>query len=174
MLKIVISLIGMFVFLGCASVEFIPSKPQESYIQATRKTELIAKEQTQIVIIATHLNAYDTKKYPNTKGEFFLLDIYQANGDKKAFLENGYMLTLNGGAKPLKIEKITKESLESLQDINLENLSKWGTYYLVEFAPQSVRVRNSLRLIIAHKDFGENYLYYGFKPLDKDDLREKH
>lgn len=62
---------------GCVNVEsfksrLIPSKPEESYIQATRKSELVFEDVTRIVLIAVHLNAFDEQHYPHEKGEVFL------------------------------------------------------------------------------------------------------
>ena len=94
----------VLLFFGCEAKKsgLIPEKLEESYIQATRKTELIAKGNTQVVVIATHLNEYDSQKYPRDEGEVFFLDIYEANG-KRNILKNGYELTLNNGVKPTKI-----------------------------------------------------------------------
>ena len=94
----------VLLFFGCEAKKsgLIPEKLEESYIQATRKTELIAKGNTQVVVIATHLNEYDSQKYSRDEGEVFFLDIYEANG-KRNILKNGYELTLNNGVKPTKI-----------------------------------------------------------------------
>ena len=145
-------------FVGCGSHLGVTFKQQEeSYIQATRKTELIVADRVQIVLIATHLNAFNAQDYPHQKG--------------KTLFENGYTLSLENGEKPL---KITQLSREELQDFMQENATKWGEYYLVEFAPQNQFVQNSLQLFITHKEYGSNFLKFGFKALNKESLRDKN
>lgn len=61
------------------------------------------------MVIATHLNEFDSKKYPRDAGEVFFLDIYEANG-KKNILKNGYELTLNNGVKPTRIIQLKKRT----------------------------------------------------------------
>lgn len=96
-------LIGILLILnGCTKMEslkskLIPSKPEESYIQATRKSELVFDEITRIVLIAVHLNSYDEKNYPHENGEVFFVDVYQSEQNSLGFLENGYRLTLSNG-----------------------------------------------------------------------------
>ncbi|EES89756.1 hypothetical protein [Helicobacter canadensis] len=164
MLKGVLFFMVLF-FFGCEAQksDLMPKKLEESYIQATRKTELIAKGNTQVVVIATHLNEFDSKKYPRDAGEVFFLDIYEANG-KKNILKNGYELTLNNGVKPTRIIQLKKEDLEGLI---LQNATQWGEYYWVEFPKQDKRTQDRLMLILSHKDFGENTLKFGFKKITR-------
>ena len=159
-------------FVGCGSHLGVTFKQQEeSYIQATRKTELIVADRVQIVLIATHLNAFNAQDYPHQKGEFFFIDAYQSRQNGKTLFENGYTLSLENGEKPL---KITQLSREELQDFMQENATKWGEYYLVEFAPQNQFVQNSLQLFITHKEYGSNFSKFGFKALNKESLRDKN
>ena len=155
-------------FYGCSGIsfdfDFIPSKPEESYIQATRKGELVWQDKTQIVVVATHLNDFDEKKYPKEEGDVFFLDVYQSNSHNKGFLENGYTLRLSNGEQPTEILPLKKKELQGLMKANA---MRWGEYYFVRFMPQDKRTRDSLRLIISHPDFGENQLNFGFKALKK-------
>ncbi|MCL9822449.1 hypothetical protein [Helicobacter colisuis] len=155
----------VLLFFGCEAKKsgLIPEKLEESYIQATRKTELIAKGNTQVVVIATHLNEYDSQKYPRDEGEVFFLDIYEANG-KRNILKNGYELILNNGVKPTKITQLKKRDLEGLI---LQNATQWGEYYRIEFPKQDKRTQDRLMLILSHKDFGENTLRFGFKKITR-------
>lgn len=169
---LVISLIFLY---GCVDVKsfksrLIPSKPEESYIQATRKSELVFDEITRIVLIAVHLNAYDEEYYPHEKGEVFFVDVYQNEQNSLGFLENGYHLTLGNGEAPIKITRLQREDL---QDSMQQNAMRWGEYYLLEFAPQDKRVQDSLTLILSHPKFGQNSLKFGFKGLSKQDLKGK-
>ncbi len=150
---------------GCATQQSLlaPKQLEESYIQATRKTELITKDSTQVVVIATHLNAYNAEKYPREEGEIFFLDIYEANG-RKNFFENGYELTLENGMKPLKVTKLKKEDLVGLMR---ENATQWGEYYWVEFPRQNKRTQERITLILSHKDFGKNTLQFGFRKIKR-------
>lgn len=163
------------IFSGCVDIDsvksrLIPSKPEESYIQATRKSELVFDETTRIVLIAVHLNTFDEQKYPHEKGEIFFIDVYQSAQNSKGFLENNYRLSLSNGESPFKITRLQKEDL---QDFMLQNAMRWGEYYLVEFAPQDKRVQDSLTLVLSHPEFGENILKFGFKGLSKEELRGK-
>lgn len=170
-----ILILSLAVLSGCVDVDsvkskLIPSKPEESYIQATRKSELVFDETTRIVLIAVHLNAYDEQKYPHEKGEIFFVDVYQSAQNSKGFLENGYNLKLSNGESPVKITRLQKEDL---RDFMLSNAMRWGEYYWVEFAPQDKRVQDSLMLVLSHPKFGENTLKFGFKGLSKEELRGK-
>ncbi|MDE5603013.1 MAG: hypothetical protein K2I71_03720 [Helicobacter sp.] len=153
--------------VGCAndSVNFIkltPSFLEESYIQATRKTEIIYQQKTQIILIATHLNEFDKEAYHKQKGEVFFVSVYQSDGGKDFFKE--YNLVLNNGEKPLKITPLKASELEGLM---AEYAMPWGEYYLLEFPPQNKRIQDRLSLTISHKKFGENTLNFGFKALQK-------
>lgn len=176
MLKGIIFGVVLVFFLGCESVKSViaPQKLEEAYIQATRKTELITENRVQVVLIATHLNAFDEKRYPDDVGEVFFVDVYQSFQNEvensKGFFENGFHLTLSNGETPIKITPLKKEQLEGLIQ---SNATSWGEYYLVEFLPQDKRTRNSLQLLLQHKDFGENYLNFGFKSLSKEALKDK-
>ncbi len=169
-------LIGILLILnGCAKMEslkskLIPSKPEESYIQATRKSELVFDEITRIVLIAVHLNSYDEKNYPHEKGEVFFVDVYQSEQNSLGFLENGYHLTLSNGESPIKITRLQSKDLQGLMK---QNAMRWGEYYLVKFAPQNDRIQDSLTLVLSHPKFGENFLKFGFKGLSKEDLKGK-
>ncbi|CAM2914297.1 hypothetical protein [Helicobacter burdigaliensis] len=154
-------------FMGCEGAKFTlaPSKPQESYVQATRKTELTYENRTQIVLVATHLNAYDIKKYPKEEGEVFLIDVYEGvnaknNSDEKGFLNNHYSLRLANGDTPLEFKMLKKEELEPIMQ---ENATRWGEYYLVKFPMQNKRDRDRLVLILSHPKYGENLMSFGFK-----------
>ncbi|EEO25942.1 hypothetical protein [Helicobacter winghamensis] len=176
MFKEIIFSVILIVFLGCESVKsvVVPQKLEEAYIQATRKAELITKERVQVVLIATHLNTFNKEKYPQEKGEVFFIDVYQSfqHGveNPKGFFENGFHLTLNNGETPIKITPLQKGQLEGLMH---KSATPWGEYYLVEFMPQDKRTQNSLQLLMRHKEFGENYLNFGFKPLKKEDLKDR-
>ncbi|TLD85015.1 hypothetical protein LS70_000165 [Helicobacter sp. MIT 11-5569] len=176
MLKEIIFGIAFVFFVGCESVKsaIVPQKFEEAYIQATRKTELIVDDRVQVVLIVTHLNAFDKEKYPENANEVFFLDVYQSfqHGieNPKKFFENGFHLTLSNGETPIKITEIKKEDLQGLMQ---SNATRWGEYYIVEFLPQDKRTQNSLQLFLRHKDFGENFLNFGFKPLDKEDLKDR-
>lgn len=154
-------------FLGCKGAKFTlaPTKPQESYVQATRKTELVYDNKTQMVLVATHLNAYDEQKYPKEEGEIFLVDVYEGINAKKAsvkkgFLENEYALRLANGDTPLEFKPVKKEELEPIMQ---ENATRWGEYYLVRFPMQNKRDRDRLILILSHPQYGENSMSFGFK-----------
>ena len=162
--------ISLFILLflsGCAKFDYfnpIASKPEESYVQATRKTELIFEDKTQIVLIATHLNAYNSKAYLHSEGEVFFVDVYQSAQNGKSFLENGYDLKLNNGQIPLEVKRLQKEELTGLM---AQNSMRWGEYYLFRFAPQGKRERDNLGLVLSHQDFGKNFLIFGFKAIKK-------
>lgn len=154
-------------FVGCGGnpVNFIkltPTSLQESYIQATRKTEIIYQEKTQIILIATHLNEFDEEAYPKQKGEIFFVSVYQSEG-KKDFLK-AYNLVLNNGEKPLKVTPLKADELEGLM---AEYAMPWGEYYLLEFSPQNKRIQDRLSITLSHKKFGENTLNFGFKAIQK-------
>ncbi|WP_299546782.1 hypothetical protein [uncultured Helicobacter sp.] len=175
MKKIIFSGI-LLLFLGCEGVKsvVVPQKLEEAYIQATRKAELITEERVQVVLIATHLNAFRAEEYSKEQGEVFFIDVYQSfqHGveNPKGFFENGFHLILGNGETPVKITPIKKEQLQGLMQ---KNATPWGEYYFVEFLPQDKRTQNSLQLLLRHKDFGENRLNFGFKPLNKDALKDK-
>lgn len=164
MLKVAL-LAAILLFAGCATQQSLlaPKQLEESYIQATRKAELIAKDSTQVVVIATHLNAFDAEKYPREEGEVFFLDIYEANG-KKNFFENGYTLRLENGTKPLRITRLKKEDLTGLMR---ENATQWGEYYYIEFPWQNKRAQDRIMLVLSHEDFGENTLQFGFRKIKR-------
>ncbi|MCI5968642.1 hypothetical protein [Helicobacter sp.] len=176
MLKGIIFSAILLCFLGCESVKsvVVPQKQEEAYIQATRKTELITQDRVQVVLIATHLNAFNGEKYPQEKGEVFFVDVYQSfqHGveNPRGFFENGFHLTLDNGETPIKITPLQKEQMEGLMR---KSATPWGEYYLVEFMPQDKRTQNSLQLFLRHKEFGENSLNFGFKPLNKEALKDK-
>ncbi|MBX7489936.1 hypothetical protein [Helicobacter turcicus] len=176
MLKEIVFSVVLVFFLGCGNVKSVitPQKLEEAYIQATRKAELITENRVQVVLIATHLNTFDEEKYPENAGEVFFVDVYQSfqNGveNPKGFFENGFYLMLSNGETPVKITALKKEQLRGLMQ---DNATSWGEYYLVEFLPQDKRTRNSLQLLLQHKDFGENSLNFGFKPLNKEALKDK-
>lgn len=170
-----ILIVSLVLLCGCVDVKsfksrLIPSKPEESYIQATRKSELVFNEITRIVLIAVHLNAYDEEHYPHEKGEVFFVDVYQNEQNTLGFLENHYQLTLSNGESPIKVTRLQREDL---QDFMQQNAMRWGEYYLIEFAPQDKRVQDSLTLILSHPKFGQNSLKFGFKGLSKQDLKGK-
>lgn len=176
MIKEIIFVGVLLFFLGCESVKsvIVPQKLEEAYIQATRKAELIQEDRVQVVLIATYLNAFDREKYPREKGEIFFVDVYQSFQhevkNSKDFFENGFHLILGNGETPVKITRLKKEQLDNLMQ---SNATPWGEYYLVEFLPQDKRTLNSLQLLLYHKDFGEDYLNFGFKPLSKEALKDK-
>ena len=171
MVRVLMVGIVMLCLAGCVEMQsIVPQRLEEAYIQATRKTELVAGERVQVVLIATHLNAFEPKTYPHEQGEVFFIDVYQSAQNAKRFFENDYHLTLNSGDTPVRITPLKKDEL---QGFLRENASAWGEYYKVEFLPQDLRVRNSLQLILTHKEYGENFLNFGFKPLSKESLKEK-
>lgn len=166
MLKYFIYLSTVLWFVGCADsvnlMRFTPTSLQESYIQATRKTEIIYQEKTQIILIATHLNEFDEEKYPKQRGEVFFINVYQSEGEKD-FLK-AYNLVLNNGEKPLKVTPLKAYDLEGLM---AEYAIPWGEYYLLEFSPQNKRTQDRLSLTISHQKFGESTLNFGFKAIQK-------
>lgn len=176
MLKGILIGITALWFLGCVDVrsELIPEKHEEAYLQATRKTELITQGRVQVVLIATYLNMLDAENYPEDLGEVFFIDVFQIfqHGVKSpnGFFENGFQLFLSNGERPTKITPLKKEQLEGLMQ---ENATPWGEYYHVEFPPQDRNTRNGLVLLLEHEDFGRNYLNFGFKTLDKDQLKTR-
>ena len=106
----------------------MPQKLEEAYIQATRKAELLAENRVQVVLIATHLNAFNKENYPQEKGEVFFIDVYQSTQNTKKFFENGYHLTLNNGETPIKITELKRKDLQGFMQ---HNAMRWGEYYLV-------------------------------------------
>lgn len=171
----IFGILSLFLLNGCANLQsfkskLIPSKPEESYIQATRKSELVFEDTTRIVLIAVHLNAYDEEKYPHERGEVFFIDVYRSEQNSLGFLENGYRLTLNNGESPTKITRLHNKDLQGLMQ---QNAMRWGEYYLVTFAPQNQRIQDSLMLVLSHPKFGKNSLKFGFKGLSKEDLKGK-
>lgn len=174
-LKVGILSLSLVILSGCAKMEsfksrLIPSKPEESYIQATRKSELVFDEITRIVLIAVHLNAYNEERYPHENGELFFVDVYQSEQNSLGFLENGYRLTLSNGELPEKFTRLEKEYLENFME---DNAMRWGEYYLVRFKPQNKRIQDSLTLVLSHPKFGENSLKFGFKGLSREELKGK-
>lgn len=164
-----ILILALFLFSGCASLKdsFIPSKPQEAYIQATRKTEILKEDTVEFVLIITHLNSFSSE-YLRENGEVFFVDIYS---NSKGDFFSSYKLSLNSGDKPLKITKLKKEELSGQM---LENATSWGEYYIVEFAPQERRIQNALQIILSDFSGSEiGFLNFGFKPLSKQDLRSR-
>lgn len=166
MLKQILLFLAVFMILGCQKMSsgLAPLKTDESYLQATRKTELIVQGNTQIVVIATHLNEFDWIKFPREEGEIFFLDVYQTRKNGKGFLKNGYEIRLANGAKPSKITRLKKEDLEGMI---AQNATQWGEYYWVEFPKQDKRTQDRMILVLSHKDFGENTLEFGFKKIKK-------
>ena len=162
----IFGILSLFLLNGCANLQsfksrLIPSKPEESYIQATRKSELVFEDTTRIVLIAVHLNAYDEEKYPHERGEVFFIDVYQSEQNSLGFLENGYRLTLNNGESPTKITRLHNKDLQGLMQ---QNAMRWGEYQ---------RIQDSLMLVLSHPKFGKNSLKFGFKGLSKEDLKGK-
>lgn len=162
--------ISLFILLflsGCAKFDYfnpISSKPEESYMQATRKGELIFEDKTQIVAVITHLNAVDSEAYPSNKGEVFFVDVYQSSKETRSFLENDFKLRLGNGQIPLEINKVLKEELKGIM---AKNSMRFGEYYFFRFAPQRKRERDNLSLVLSHPIFGESYLNFGFKAIEK-------
>ena len=172
MLQGIIFCVVLILFMGCESVTstIVPQKLEEAYIQATRKAELLAENRVQVVLIATHLNAFNKENYPQENGEVFFIDVYQSTQNTKKFFENGYHLTLNNGETPIKITELKRKDLQGFMQ---HNAMRWGEYYLVEFLPQDRRTQNSLQLILSHTEFGESFLNFGFRPLNKEDLKDR-
>ncbi|WP_104722593.1 hypothetical protein [Helicobacter mesocricetorum] len=154
-------------FVGCATspvnfMKLTPTSLEESYIQATRKTEIIYQEKTQIILIATHLSEFDEETYPKQKGEVFFISVYQSERER-GFLKE-YNLVLNDGEKPLKVTPLKASELKGLM---AEYAIPWGEHYLLEFSPQNKRIQDRLSITISHKKFGENTLNFGFKAIQK-------
>ena len=116
MLKQILLFLAVFMILGCQKMSsgLAPLKTDESYLQATRTTELIVQGNTKIVVIATHLNEFDWLQFPREEGEIFFLDVYQTRKNGKGFLKNGYEIRLANGTKPSKITRLKKADLEGM------------------------------------------------------------
>lgn len=164
MLRSVLLFCVCLFLVGCASIQssYIPTLSEEEYMQATRKTELIVDDTTKIVVVATRMNIMQKYK---SKDEVFLLDVYESGDGKKDFIQNGYKIYLQNKTKPLKIQKINKDSLDEFMQ---SKVMRWSEQYLVTFAPQDKKTTDSLTLVLEHEKYGKNFLQFGYRNIKKE------
>lgn len=141
-----------------------PDRIEERYVQATRKGEILNGLKTEAVIIATHLNAFDSKRYDSKVGEYFFIDIYLSpeGGESPARGLNHqlYTLTLSNGSLPVEVQELKREEL---LERGIYRSSRWGDYFLVRFAPQDRRYLEHLKLELKHENLGSTVMDYGFR-----------
>ncbi len=145
-----------------------PDRIEERYIQATRKGELLNGLKTEAIIVATHLNGFDSEHFKHEEGELFFIDIYLSDTSlerKDRGLYNPlYSVRLSNGATPLEITQLEKSDLLRY---NITFASRWGEYFLVRFPVQTRRYLKEMSLEIVHKNLGIAKLDYGFKVMKK-------
>ena len=120
-----------FVFQACSSnsalTYFKKDALETRAIQYTKKTDLLFKNEVEVLFTSTYLN--NIKKDLNTKNNMFIVSLYFVNQETQDLNKNGYFLTLNK-QKPIKIQELKKD------DITYKNIIKnnnWAKSYLVEF-----------------------------------------
>lgn len=152
-------LLPVLLLSGCATkmdeqlALFQSDKVYTKALENTRKGEILSQLETKALIIATHLNATNSKKFANT--ESFFVRLYIADdlqNDKKEGLFNPlFTLKLNGQA-PLNIKEVdTKSDILKYMPF----VKKWYKLYVVEFSKGS-----HLSLELRSDRFGKTVLKF--------------
>lgn len=123
---------------------FDKTKKQERAIQDTRKLDILQDKEQKVIFWITYLNNIEELK--NEKEEFFLLNVYFADGLQKSIKDN-FEFNLNN--KPLiSLEKIDQNN-PKYKDYIVKN--NWGEYYLLKF--EKIDSFDNLNLNITAKNF---------------------
>ena len=121
-------------------------------IQYTKKTDLLYKNEVEVLFISTYLN--NIKENLSTKNNMFIVSIYFVNAKSQDLIQNNYSLTLNK-RRPIKIEELKKD------DKTYKNLMKrniWAKSYLVEFP--EVKDKYNLTLTLSKPKVTEGSLNF--------------
>lgn len=132
-MKFISFLIVLLFFTGCVQDRsfgiFTKDKIYQKAIKYTQKGDIINKEETKAIIIATYLNQiYDEFK----KEESFYVGIYlnDENSNKNSALkDSSYKIKLNS-LKPISIVEVDKNSKYHKE---LPFINSWFTYYIINF-----------------------------------------
>lgn len=149
-------LFGIYALLMCAcsnldDPRFSKDFYEEKMMQLTRKSELISKNKTQVVMFVTYLTELDREKYED--GEYFFVEISFEN-EKLSIKDVKFSLA---GYSPAEVKYIKNPQKEKFH-IH----SPWNKGYLVKFDPIPQTEIATLNLLATVK--GEVMVFdYSFK-----------
>ena len=155
MLRLLLGVMGIVLFLGCASKEevalmksYTEKIKYHKQLQKTEKIQLYENNVTKVMLTATYFYTPTADKN-DTRDEVFIVGIHL---DEEAD-ELGYSLFLNGS----KVKELKPLRGDDTRLKELSFISEWGEYYLVTFPHVKSK---KLTLIFESQAYGKGALHF--------------
>ena len=132
---------------------FKPEVLAEKKILASRKATIQKGDKPVMTLVATHLNAVDSRDYRHN--EYFFLEIFS----DEAFDESYFVPRVSSGERFLWIREVEKGE----DGVVLAVSNKWARGFLVAFEPVDEHARRNMRLIIEVETLGSAVFDYSFE-----------
>ncbi|MDX4040228.1 hypothetical protein [Aliarcobacter skirrowii] len=121
-----------FVFVACGEKNsalrfFDKSENEINAIKNTKKSDIVLRNEVEIIFMATHLNKVDEKIEDSE--DIFLVYTYFTALEEQDYRKNGYEVLLNGQT-PKSVELLDKDG-KKYDEFMLKN--SWGQYFLISF-----------------------------------------